>query len=70
MSITVDATYVNGVLKPAQPLPLKDQEQVRVTIDSKSSPLMQAYGIMGWTGSPELADRFALAPEFDPQEDA
>jgi AF2212-like len=32
MTISVEATYENGVLRPAQPLPLKEQEQVRVTI--------------------------------------
>jgi len=32
MSLTVEATYENGVLKPSQPLPLKDHEKVVVTI--------------------------------------
>jgi predicted DNA-binding antitoxin AbrB/MazE fold protein len=68
MSITVEAIYENGVLKPSQPLPLKEKEKVRVTIDSKISPILQAYGIMGWTGSAELANFFALDPELDPQE--
>jgi len=31
MTITVQATYENGVLKPAQPLPLNEREQVQVT---------------------------------------
>lgn len=34
MSHIVQATYENGVLKLEQPLPLKDQEQVRVTVES------------------------------------
>lgn len=34
MSHVVQATYENGVLKLEQPLPLKDQEQVRVTVES------------------------------------
>jgi predicted DNA-binding antitoxin AbrB/MazE fold protein len=34
MSNVVTATYDNGVLKLDQPLPLKDQERVRVTIDT------------------------------------
>ena len=34
MSHVVEATYENGVLKLQQPLPLKDQEKVRVTVES------------------------------------
>jgi len=34
MSHVVEATYENGVLKLAQPLPLKHLERVRVTVES------------------------------------
>ncbi|MCE9547209.1 MAG: antitoxin family protein [Planctomycetia bacterium] len=34
MSHIVDAVYENGVLKLEHPLPLKNQEKVRVTIES------------------------------------
>jgi len=37
MSHVVEATYENGVLKLVQPLPLKDQEKVRVTVESLSA---------------------------------
>jgi predicted DNA-binding antitoxin AbrB/MazE fold protein len=33
MTITIDATYEDGVLKPAQPLPLGEHEKVRVTVE-------------------------------------
>jgi predicted DNA-binding antitoxin AbrB/MazE fold protein len=33
VSHIVDANYENGVLKLEQPLPLKDQEKVRVTVE-------------------------------------
>src|SRR5207253_2109387 len=33
MTITIDATYEDGVLKPAQPLPLEEHAQVRVTVE-------------------------------------
>jgi predicted DNA-binding antitoxin AbrB/MazE fold protein len=36
MTITVDATYEDGVLKPAQPLPLPAHAQVRVTVEAQS----------------------------------
>ena len=34
MSHVVDAIYENDVLKLAQPLPLKNREKVRVTVES------------------------------------
>ena len=33
MSDVVEATYENGVLKLERPLPLKDREKVRVTVE-------------------------------------
>ncbi len=68
MTITVEATYENGVLKPHQPLPLKEQEHVKITIEGKTSPLIEAAGIMGWTGDAETLERIALDPEFLPEE--
>jgi predicted DNA-binding antitoxin AbrB/MazE fold protein len=68
MTITVEATYENGTLKLKQPVPLREHEQVRVTIESARSPLLEAYGIMGWTGDAETLERIALDPEFLPEE--
>ncbi|HVC93146.1 MAG TPA: antitoxin family protein [Pirellulales bacterium] len=68
MTITVEATYEDGTLRLAEPLPLKQHEKVRVTVHAQISPILQAYGIMGWNGSAELAEFFALDPAFDPQE--
>jgi len=33
MTITIDATYEDGVLKPSEPLPLREHETVRVTVE-------------------------------------
>jgi len=68
MSITVDAIYEGGVLKPAGPLPWKDGERVRVEISSLESPLLKAYGLMGFKGTAAEAESFALDPEFLPEE--
>ncbi len=43
MTLTVEATYENGVLRPVHPLPLKEFERVEVMIrtllhDSPSAP--------------------------------
>jgi predicted DNA-binding antitoxin AbrB/MazE fold protein len=68
MAITVEAVYENGVLKPSEPLPWKDGERVRVVVSSLDSPILKAYGIMGWTGDAQTLERIALDPEFLPEE--
>ncbi len=68
MSIVVEATYENGVLKPEGPLPLGEHEKVRVIVESEATPIIEAYGIVGWKGDHATLERFALDPELDPQE--
>jgi len=70
MAITVEAVYENGVLKPAQPLPLQEHEKVQITVKAAAGRVRQTAGLIGWTGSQEDADFVALSPELDPQEDA
>ena len=70
MTLTVEAIYENGVLKPKQPLPLKEHERVHVTIHSPVPDIVAAYGIMGWKGDTETLRRIALDPEFLPEEDS
>jgi predicted DNA-binding antitoxin AbrB/MazE fold protein len=69
MAITVEAVYEDGVLKPAQPLPLAEREKVQITVKPSVSRVRQSAGLMGWTGSQADADFVALSPELDPQED-
>jgi predicted DNA-binding antitoxin AbrB/MazE fold protein len=57
MTITVQATYENGVLKPAQPLPLDEREQVQVTIQRPTSVADRSYGLIGWTGDAEAFEQ-------------
>lgn len=64
MSITVEAIYENGVLKPAQPLPLREHERVKVTVHSSVSIARQTAGMIPWTGDPDLLERIACDPEF------
>jgi predicted DNA-binding antitoxin AbrB/MazE fold protein len=70
MTITVQAVYEQGVLKPAQPLPLREHETVTVTVHHEPSVAQQTYGLMGWTGDAATVEHFALDPELDPQESA
>lgn len=68
MTITVEAVYENGTLKLTQPIPLTEHEKVQVTIHTQTSCASQTYGLMGWKGDAATLERFALDPEFDPQE--
>jgi predicted DNA-binding antitoxin AbrB/MazE fold protein len=67
-ALTVEAVYENGMLKPSEPLPLKDGERVHLTVSSLDCPLLKAYGIMGLTGTAEEAEYFALHPDLLPEE--
>ncbi len=64
MTLTVDAVYENGVLRPAQPLPLKEHEKVSVTIQPAISLARQTAGMVPWTGDVETLERIARDPEF------
>ena len=68
MAITVEAVYENGVLRPSEPLPWKEGERVSIAVSSLDSPLLKAYGIMGFKGTAEEAEYFALDPELLPEE--
>lgn len=45
MTHVVDATYENGMLKLAHPLPLKDHQKVRVTVESSFPGSMSVLDI-------------------------
>ncbi len=64
MPLTVDATYENGTLKLAEPLPLKEHEKVRVTIEPQASWVDRTAGMIKWTGDSEDLRRLAEDDEF------
>jgi predicted DNA-binding antitoxin AbrB/MazE fold protein len=64
MTITVEAVYENGILKPAEPLPLVNHQKVKITIQSHSDWVQETAGMFGWKGDAELAERFATDPEL------
>ena len=68
MAITVEAIYENGVLKVSEPLPWKDGERVSVVVSSLDSPILKAYGIMGFKGTAEEAEYLALHSDLLPEE--
>lgn len=66
MTITVEATYEDGALKVAQPLPLKEHAHVRVTIEPETTWAEATYGMLGWKGTHEELERIlAEAEEFE-----
>lgn len=74
MALIVQATYQNGILKLAQPLPLKEHEKVEVVVrtthevEEAVNAARRSYGIIGWTGDAETVERLALEPEFGIEE--
>jgi predicted DNA-binding antitoxin AbrB/MazE fold protein len=64
MSLEIEATYENGVLKPDKPLPLQENERVKITVRQAQGTAELTYGLIGWTGDPEVVRRIALDPEF------
>ena len=64
MSLEIEAVYENGVLKPDKPLPLRENERVKVTVQPVERTAELTYGLIGWTGDPEAVRRIALDPEF------
>jgi len=64
MAIVVDATYENGMLRPTQPLPLAENERVRVTIEPEVSWVERTAGMLQWTRDPAILRQIAEDDEF------
>jgi predicted DNA-binding antitoxin AbrB/MazE fold protein len=56
MAITVEAVYENGVLKPIQPLPLKEHERVSVTIEERGPTLVERLVALADALPPEVVE--------------
>ena len=72
MTFTIEATYVNGVLVPVQPLDLADHERVRLTVE-RATGRAAVEAVRWWRGhriqgDPQLAQEIALSAEFLPEE--
>jgi predicted DNA-binding antitoxin AbrB/MazE fold protein len=64
MAIEIEATYENGVLRPDNPLPLEERQRVKLTVQAHTSRFAQSYGLIGWTGEPEVLRKIAEDDEF------
>ena len=58
MSLEVEATYENGVLKPSRELPLRAGQQVTLTIQPIGSAAKRFCGSLRWTRDPEELRRY------------
>jgi predicted DNA-binding antitoxin AbrB/MazE fold protein len=70
MTLTVKAISENSVLKPAQPLPLKQHERIQLTVHAAGNSVTETAGMVQWIGDHETLRRFAEDVEFDPQDNA
>jgi predicted DNA-binding antitoxin AbrB/MazE fold protein len=64
MTISVEAVYENGVLKPNQPLPLEEHAKVQITIEPQTSWAEETNAIIGCT-DPQLIEWAAGDAELD-----
>lgn len=72
MTLTVEATYENGVFVPDRRLELADHERVRLTVERPADPTALEI-VRSRRGNriqidPDDAREIALAPEFLPEE--
>lgn len=65
MPLQLDATFEDGVLKFDKVPPLKEPERVTVSIQPKTSRAYQSYGMIGWTGDPQVLREIAESDESD-----
>ncbi|MFO0967367.1 MAG: antitoxin family protein [Gemmataceae bacterium] len=60
MALTVEAVYENGMLKPSEPLPLKEHEKVRITVEARQQSLAERIVTRAHTLPPETLDRLPV----------
>lgn len=63
MSLEIEVTYENGVLKPSQELPLQDGQRITITIKSADSAVKRFCGSLRWTRDPEELRSYLNDPD-------
>ncbi len=64
MTLTVEATYEGGVLKPAKPLPLQEHAKVTITVHAGSTWVERTAGLIPCSGR-QLIEWAALDPDLE-----
>jgi predicted DNA-binding antitoxin AbrB/MazE fold protein len=65
MSLEVEATYENGVLKPDKPLPLGEHERVTVRVETQAGRIRESAGMIPMPDQPGAID-YLLGPGNQP----
>lgn len=65
MSITVEAVFEGGVLKPLQPLPLVEHDKVSITVHKEPSWVERTRGLVAWHGDAASLDQLIEEAEDD-----
>ena len=68
MSLQLEATYENGVFKLDEIPPLKEHERVTITVPPRSTRARKSFGMIGWTGDPQVLRQIAENDECGLQE--
>lgn len=63
MSLEVEATYENGVLKLSEPLPLQEGQKVNLTIQPVGSAARRFSGSLRWTRDPAELRAYLSDPD-------
>jgi predicted DNA-binding antitoxin AbrB/MazE fold protein len=63
MSLQVEATFQDGVLKPAQQLPLQEGQRVTITIQPVISAARRFCGSLRWTRDPAELQAYLNDPD-------
>jgi predicted DNA-binding antitoxin AbrB/MazE fold protein len=64
MTITFEAVYVDGVLKPVTPIQLSEGQRVHLVVRTEPNPVERTAGLLLWTGDPEILRKIAEDDEF------
>ncbi len=62
MTVAVDATYENGVLRPEKPLDIKEHTKVRVIIEQESETACEDDDPTGWKAARRFIGLWKDAP--------
>ena len=68
MSLEIEATYENGILKPANELPLQEGQKVSIIIQPRSGQpqggaVRRLSGLIPWPGDREELRRYLNDPD-------
>jgi predicted DNA-binding antitoxin AbrB/MazE fold protein len=63
MTLEVEATYENGILKLDRELPLPNGQRLKLTVQTPGGRAKGSYGMFPWTGDREELRRFLNDPE-------